>query len=413
VEKDKKGESCVVVDVLANIEIVKECATDFDNKMMVTEVALNACAQKFSWLIHREPKFPKMKCKGTDSGHPMPQRIRVTNRSKIEEVDEEGESKGNTVLEGGLGGVKKNVDDGSGIKKSDNQNKSSKSNSSSGGVNDNDQEKPEFEVWYYKPERYMKYLEDSDRTDKERAEKAKKDADSMFEDLLKEEAATVSKAADIKKKKDSKFNDKDLDDIDVSSDEEDDQSAGGAGRKGSSKEKDKDGNSDMEVENQDKEDPDDILNGFELDYYKSGNQLVRNLRQKGWVSSEGKVDDFDATKQQEIQSLVKDRIFVCRVHLPKFATQTKIGKLVQLAVSDEGLRLNFPTQYEGYGGRYTVSPYAGIQLWFPREFCSAKVISYWDAAEKVLEIAVPTDVGEKEKGFEADELDDELMNEIF
>ena len=62
--KDNKGESCIVVDVLANSQIVKDSENDFESKMMVVEVALNACAQKFNWMISREPKFPKMKSKG-------------------------------------------------------------------------------------------------------------------------------------------------------------------------------------------------------------------------------------------------------------------------------------------------------------------------------------------------------------
>jgi len=154
-----------------------------------------------------------------------------------------------------------------------------------------------------------------------------------------------------------------------------------------------------------------VLNAFELDIYKSGRELVKNLRQKGWVNSDSKVDDLDKEKETELKNLLKNRICVCRVFLPKFETKLKIGKQVQLQVSDECMRINFPTQYDGYGGKYSLSPYLGLQLWFPREFASANTVSYWDATQKVLEIALPTDCADTE--FEGEQLDEELLNEIF
>jgi len=78
-------------------------------------------------MIAREPKFPKIKAKG----ELKPQRIRVTNRSSIEEVDESGNSLGSVGLENGMNNLL-----GAGKDSTKGQKKSASP----------EQEKPEFEI---------------------------------------------------------------------------------------------------------------------------------------------------------------------------------------------------------------------------------------------------------------------------
>ena len=71
------------------------------------------------------------------------------------------------------------------------------------------------------------------------------------------------------------------------------------------------------------------------------------------------------SREAYLDEILRGRVCVVRIKLPKFDTKLKIGKQVQLQVSPEAMRIQFPTQYEGYGGKYTKSAYLGFKSGSP------------------------------------------------
>mmetsp|Transcript_87045 Transcript_87045/g.246769 ORF Transcript_87045/g.246769 Transcript_87045/m.246769 type:complete len:429 (-) Transcript_87045:99-1385(-) len=80
---DKKSEPCVTYDIVANPDIVQECAQTPAFREQVVQLCLASLAQKYKIELDPRYKLPKMKYKGSQV---QLQRIRKKGASKIEEM---------------------------------------------------------------------------------------------------------------------------------------------------------------------------------------------------------------------------------------------------------------------------------------------------------------------------------------
>eukprot|EP00933_Yihiella_yeosuensis_P052903 TRINITY_DN5103_c2_g1_i1.p1 TRINITY_DN5103_c2_g1~~TRINITY_DN5103_c2_g1_i1.p1 ORF type:complete len:449 (+),score=104.11 TRINITY_DN5103_c2_g1_i1:80-1426(+) len=80
---DKKGEPCTTYDIVANPEVVDNCAKDSGMREQVVQLVMAALAQKYKIELDQRFKLPKIKYKGTTV---QLQRIRKKKESQIQEL---------------------------------------------------------------------------------------------------------------------------------------------------------------------------------------------------------------------------------------------------------------------------------------------------------------------------------------
>lgn len=151
----------------------------------------------------------------------------------------------------------------------------------------------------------------------------------------------------------------------------------------------------------------DVINGFDLPCYRS--QLKKNL-QKQFGGSASDAGSGSASEQDELAPLLHDRVFLCRVLVPKLKKAVSVSKQIQVTLSDEGFRLTFPPPFgvDKIQSRNKI-PYKPLQLWFPRQFCSASARVRYHLEQGWLCIVVPV----KADNALAEMLDEDLLEEIF
>lgn len=156
------------------------------------------------------------------------------------------------------------------------------------------------------------------------------------------------------------------------------------------------------------------VNGFDLQCYDSKELYVKNLQKKGFNLSENALGEENLTSDELMKIIVRDKVFVAVFKLPNLK-RTNIKKQAQVSISDEMLRVFFPTSYSasamggsGMGGH--TAPYLPVTLWFPRNnFQSNLAEASWYGDVKELHIKLPTN----ENPNLSAGLDQDLLDEVF
>ncbi|KFH11496.1 pre-RNA processing PIH1/Nop17 protein [Toxoplasma gondii VAND] len=81
---DKEGQPCISFDVVFNPGTVHQCLKEPKLKQLFAQFSLAAVAHKYGLKLRDEFSFPKLRYKGHA---PQPQRVKVTVKSKIQEVE--------------------------------------------------------------------------------------------------------------------------------------------------------------------------------------------------------------------------------------------------------------------------------------------------------------------------------------
>ncbi|CAD7922198.1 unnamed protein product [Amoebophrya sp. A25] len=366
---DKKNEKCINVDVLVHPDVTKKCEEEAETKHSVMELALSAVQSKYKWSLDPQVKFPKIKYKGPVQY----QRIRVTKKSEIQEVS--GSSNGGASGDDSGAASSKTEDDIELV------------------------ERPDFEIWYYK------------------CHKSSPSSSSSSSSSASPGSSSTSEGASSASTSSTDEGDQSLQVADGSSPSSSSSVSGG----GSSSSTKTGSCSSDNAAAEEKEigavgDDDDVINGFDLACYDQRREIRENLKKRGWLSTDHKSETkeaFEREKQEFLRNLVRNRIAVYRVKLPKLR-RSNVHKYVQVTVSDEGFRLFFPS-YGGRGGggqqdsSAIAAAYLPLTIWFPRAFCSSQAEVLWDSSEKILEVRLPTDADESLDAL----LDDDLLHEVF